>query len=111
MGNATGLSILTAAVRQAGKLEKLSRLRPRMRRAIDGAEAGRIDVGVALGGREAGVAQQFLDGAQIAAGAQEVRGEGVTQGVRRHAVGQPELRSEEHTSELQSPMYLVCRLL
>src|SRR5437762_4373392 len=23
----------------------------------------------------------------------------------------PELRSEEHTSELQSPMYLVCRLL
>src|SRR5437879_5329362 len=29
-----------------------------------------------------------------------------------HAVGQPEnARSEEHTSELQSPMYLVCRLL
>src|SRR5437763_12399057 len=24
---------------------------------------------------------------------------------------QPGLRSEEHTSELQSPMYLVCRLL
>src|SRR5437763_5713026 len=23
----------------------------------------------------------------------------------------PEMRSEEHTSELQSPMYLVCRLL
>src|SRR5437764_7600191 len=23
----------------------------------------------------------------------------------------PQLRSEEHTSELQSPMYLVCRLL
>src|SRR5437879_9481821 len=23
----------------------------------------------------------------------------------------PEVRSEEHTSELQSPMYLVCRLL
>src|SRR5437762_9812790 len=23
----------------------------------------------------------------------------------------PDLRSEEHTSELQSPMYLVCRLL
>src|SRR5437764_4834694 len=28
-------------------------------------------------------------------------------GHERHAVG----RSEEHTSELQSPMYLVCRLL
>src|SRR5437762_10592854 len=27
---------------------------------------------------------------------------------QRHAPG---LRSEEHTSELQSPMYLVCRLL
>src|ERR1017187_7414964 len=27
--------------------------------------------------------------------------------MRRH----PERRSEEHTSELQSPMYLVCRLL
>src|SRR5437762_11373839 len=28
--------------------------------------------------------------------------------IRRHSL---ELRSEEHTSELQSPMYLVCRLL
>src|SRR5437879_8238633 len=26
-------------------------------------------------------------------------------------LGSPPLRSEEHTSELQSPMYLVCRLL
>src|SRR5437763_13227041 len=26
-------------------------------------------------------------------------------------VFEPDLRSEEHTSELQSPMYLVCRLL
>src|SRR5437762_6409063 len=34
--------------------------------------------------------------------------------VRRHDHGKVELvvkRSEEHTSELQSPMYLVCRLL
>src|SRR5437879_7260363 len=32
---------------------------------------------------------------------------------RRHAQRRPprEARSEEHTSELQSPMYLVCRLL
>src|SRR5437879_12626163 len=34
----------------------------------------------------------------------------------RHSLGKDlprtvELRSEEHTSELQSPMYLVCRLL
>src|SRR5437762_10368722 len=31
--------------------------------------------------------------------------------VDRHAGGQAHERSEEHTSELQSPMYLVCRLL
>src|SRR5436189_6361822 len=32
---------------------------------------------------------------------------------RRHGAGRrvTKLRSEEHTSELQSPMYLVCRLL
>src|ERR1017187_9715232 len=29
----------------------------------------------------------------------------------RHGFGAPLIRSEEHTSELQSPMYLVCRLL
>src|SRR5256885_7266233 len=30
---------------------------------------------------------------------------------RRNATAQPESRSEEHTSELQSPCNLVCRLL
>src|SRR5437762_8665620 len=30
---------------------------------------------------------------------------------RRSEVNTLEMRSEEHTSELQSPMYLVCRLL
>ena len=44
-----------------------------MGRPVDRAEAGGIDVGVALGGRQAGVAQQFLDGAQIAAGARAAR--------------------------------------
>src|SRR5437763_4920387 len=34
-----------------------------------------------------------------------VGGQGVAQ------LAQVEMRSEEHTSELQSPMYLVCRLL
>src|ERR1017187_2870701 len=29
----------------------------------------------------------------------------------RHGDGDRTVRSEEHTSELQSPMYLVCRLL
>ena len=33
------------------------------------------------------------------------------QGVERFAVGDYDGRSEEHTSELQSPDHLVCRLL
>src|SRR3990167_8359574 len=40
------------------------------------------DGGVLLRGRERAVAEQLLDGAQIGAFAQEVRGEGVAQGVR-----------------------------
>src|SRR5437763_8668521 len=32
-------------------------------------------------------------------------------GKRSEGLAQHDLRSEEHTSELQSPMYLVCRLL
>src|SRR5437763_8386474 len=42
----------------------------------------------------AGLAGRFPDGAD-----------------RRGGAGWRYLRSEEHTSELQSPMYLVCRLL
>src|SRR5437762_9829676 len=33
------------------------------------------------------------------------------QPIRRRLRAGPPIRSEEHTSELQSPMYLVCRLL
>src|SRR5437764_7836750 len=40
---------------------------------------------------------------------------GHAQSTRRHRLHRPQWpngpRSEEHTSELQSPMYLVCRLL
>src|SRR6266581_6735618 len=32
-------------------------------------------------------------------------------GVRRHLAHPPAARAEEHTSELQSPVHLVCRLL
>src|SRR5437762_6351015 len=35
----------------------------------------------------------------------------ITEAQCRTAAGLGEERSEEHTSELQSPMYLVCRLL
>src|SRR3712207_8917921 len=37
--------------------------------------------------------------------------EGRTRGGRRPGGNRPGLRSEEHTSELQSRQYLVCRLL
>src|SRR5437764_3231045 len=41
----------------------------------------------------------------------EVKVLGDTAWMRTHSVGEIAVRSEEHTSELQSPMYLVCRLL
>ena len=40
------------------------------------------DVGVDLGGDEVGVAEEFLDGAEVGAVVEEVGGEGVAQGVR-----------------------------
>src|SRR5437764_7733862 len=59
-------------------------------------EDQRVDVArLALVGPHAGggIALQMLDGAVALAS------------------GERHIRSEEHTSELQSPMYLVCRLL
>ena len=44
-----------------------------------------VDVGVALGGAQAGVAEHLLDRAQVGALAQQVRREAVAQGVRRDA--------------------------
>src|SRR2546426_8589253 len=38
-------------------------------------------------------------------------GDRLQAGVARHGRAHPQLRSEEHTSELQSPCNLVCRLL
>jgi hypothetical protein len=57
-----------------------------MRLVVDFAEAAAGEVGVDLGGGEAGVAEEFLDGAQVGAGLQQVGGEGVTQGVGADAV-------------------------
>lgn len=54
-----------------------------MRGAVDLKEAGEVDLGVALGGRQGSVAQQFLDGAEIGALGQQVRGKAVTKRVRR----------------------------
>ena len=52
-----------------------------MRLVIDLTQILEIQVGVDLRGGKIGMAEQFLDGAQIAAGFQHVGGEGVSQGV------------------------------
>src|SRR6185369_14201536 len=56
--------------------------------AIDLAQPHGIDIGVTLRGAERGVAQQFLDAAQIAARTQQMGGEGMTQRVRCCRFGQ-----------------------
>src|SRR5438094_966794 len=65
---------------------------PRVRAVIGLHQPAEVDVGVALRRREARVAEQLLDGTQVGAGAEKVRGEGVTKGVRcrlgRRAAGQ-----------------------
>ena len=49
-----------------------------------------VDLGIDLRGRQAGVAEQLLDGAQIRAGAEQMRGEGMAQRMRRRRLGQAE---------------------
>ena len=59
-----------------------------MRLVVDAHKMIKGDVRVALGGGKAGMAEQFLHGAHIRAVLQHVRGEGVTQGVRRQMLRQ-----------------------
>src|SRR5258708_1270303 len=73
---------------------RASLLSVRVRLGIGAEQGGGIDLGVALGGAERSVAQQFLDRAQIGAGAQQVGGEGMAQSMRRGAVRQAETASE-----------------
>lgn len=57
---------------------------------VDGHEVVQRDAGVALGGGELGVAEEFLDGAEVGAVAEQVGGVGVAEGVgvkARVAVG------------------------
>jgi hypothetical protein len=57
--------------------------------AIDLEQPLAVDSGIDLRGRERGVAEQFLDRAQVAAARQQVRGKGMPKRVGRRAVGQP----------------------
>src|ERR1700746_818725 len=58
----------------------------RVRFAVGIDELSCVDVGVALRRAEPRVAEQFLNGAQIRAGFEQMRGERVPQGVRTDAV-------------------------
>lgn len=53
-----------------------------MRRIVDRGQMLEIEVSIDLGGRDARMAQHFLDSSQIAGCLQKVRGEGVAQHVR-----------------------------
>ena len=76
-GSAGGCAIVCAGA------ERSYYLGARVSGIVDGEEPCRIDRGVALRRRQAGMAEQFLDGAQIAAPGQQVRRETVTQRMRR----------------------------
>jgi hypothetical protein len=54
----------------------------RMKLAVNLFEPGLVDVGVNLSGREAGMAEHFLDRAQVSSVAEEVRGKRMTQEMR-----------------------------
>ena len=57
-----------------------------MRAVVDLDHFFHRDLGVDLGGREAGVAEEFLDVAEVGALIEQVRGECVAQAVRRDVV-------------------------
>ena len=58
-----------------------------MRGFVNVEQALRIDAGIDLSRRQAGMPKQFLDGAEIAAAAEQVRGEGMAQRMRRGGIG------------------------
>src|ERR1043166_793596 len=58
-----------------------------MRLVVGFHQAAEVDVRVALRGREARVAEELLDGAQVGARAEKMGGESVPQRVRRRLAG------------------------
>ncbi len=67
--------------------------RPRVRLVIRLHQHVDVEMRVPLGGRQTGMAQEFLDGAEIRSGFEQVRGEAVTERVRACFARQPELFS------------------
>src|SRR5580692_2304438 len=75
-------------------------LRARVGGAIGADEAFGVDLGIDLRGRQRGVAEQFLDRADVAAAGEEVRGEGMPQRMRRCGLRQPERAAQPRHGEL-----------
>ena len=63
-------------------------LRARVGGPIGADQAFGIDLGINLRGRQRGVAEQFLDRADVAAASEQVRGERMAQRVRRRGFRQ-----------------------
>jgi len=61
---------------------------------VDGGQPGLVHLRVTLGGGKRGMAQQFLNGAQIAAAGKQMGGEGMAQRVRRRRRRQAEQRPQ-----------------
>jgi hypothetical protein len=59
-----------------------------------------VDLSVALRGRKARVSEQLLDRPQIGAGAEQMRGEGVPERMRRRSVWQPKRAPRPGNHEL-----------
>src|SRR5207249_4929277 len=78
-------------------------MRAGMRRVIDREEAFGLDRSVALCRRQAGMAQEFLNGAQIAAASEEMGGETVAQRVRGRGFGQTEKTAQRRHLPLHDP--------
>ena len=66
-----------------------TKLCPGMKSLVGLAEAFDTYVGVNLGGGNVGVAEHFLDGAEVGATGEEVGREAVSEGVRAHVGFQP----------------------
>src|SRR5690606_27607492 len=94
--NAVALFMRSKLGRKSGETVKAGRKMPscascpRMRPVIDVEQPRAVDAGIDLRRRQAGVAQQFLDRAQVAAIGEQMRGEGMAQGVRRRRIRQVE---------------------
>ncbi len=72
---------------------------------VDGRQVPRVDGGVALGGRQRGVAEQLGDGAQVAAAGQQVGVEAVAERVRRSRGRQAEERPVAPHLPLHHPRF------